>query len=239
MARIRAIDNSIKDMKGGKGMKRYTVDIRGLSPLLMHHDNISFSERIKAWTKDPANKGNSTKGDDRTPPWTWIGYLYHDTKVLGIPSDNLMTMLREGGAKITKKGNETYKKQTQSGIILDQQQFTLFIGEEPVSMSPIRDLIGDMDFTNHLAVAEDLGFELLIKRAKIGKAKHVRVRPLFREWRLEGSLTVLDEEMSGITKEILQMVFDQAGALCGLGDWRPSSPSSGTFGRFEAEIKGL
>jgi hypothetical protein len=217
-------------------MEQYQVSINGLTPLLMHHDNISFSETVQAWCKDPANKGNSTAGDDRTPPWTWIGYLYHDTKVVGMPSDNLMTMLREGGAKVMKKGKETFKKQTQSGIMLDQQQFQLFIGDDPVSMEQIKPLAGNTDFTKHIKVAEDMGFELLVKRAVIGRAKHVRVRPMFRQWRLEGSLTVLDEELSGITGEILQTIFDQAGALCGLGDWRPSSGSSGTFGRFEAIV---
>jgi hypothetical protein len=42
----------------------------------------------------------------------------------------------------------------------------------------------------------------------------------------------MDEEMSGLTQPILETVLNQAGALCGLGDWRPSSPNSGTFGRF-------
>jgi hypothetical protein len=218
-------------------MKQYNLTLNGLTPLLMHHDNIAFSEKIQAWTRDPANKSSSTAGDDRTPPWTWIGRLYHDTRVVGMPSDNLMTMLREGGSKVTKKGVETFKKQTQSGIIVDQQQFQLFIGDMPVEMEPIRSLIGNPDFSHHIETVETLGFELLVKRAGIKKSKHVRVRPMFRQWRLEGSLTVLDESLSGITKDILQMILTQAGALCGLGDWRPSSGKSGSFGRFEAVLE--
>ena len=217
-------------------MQQYKVIINGLTPLLMHQDNITFSEKVSTWCKDPANKGNTSAGDDRTPAWTWIGYLYHDTKVLGMPSDNLMTMLREGGAKVIKRGKETFKKQTQSGIMIDQQQFQLLIKNKPIPLDPIKALIGEMDFSQHIATAEDLGFELLVKRAKIGQAKHVRVRPMFRQWELTGSLTVLDSELSGITKDILQTIFDQAGALCGLGDWRPSSGKSGAFGRFETII---
>jgi hypothetical protein len=220
-------------------MNQYSVTINGLTPLLMHHDDITFSEKVQAWTKDPANKGNSTAGDDRTPPWTWIGYLYHDTKHLGMPSDNLMTMLREGGVKVIKKGKETYKKQTQSGIMLDQQQFELLIDGKPVKMDAIKNLVGNMDFTEHIVLAESLGFELLVKRAKVGQAKHVRVRPMFRQWTLQGSLTVLDEELSGLTEPMLQTILDQSGALCGLGDWRPSSGKSGTFGRFEAFIEAM
>lgn len=218
-------------------MKRYSIVITGETPLIMHQDNISFSEKVTAWAKDPANKGSSVAGDDRTPAWTWIGYTYHDGKELGMPSDNLMTMLREGGAKLNKRGKETFKKQTQSGIMLDQQQFQLLIGGKPVPVASLRDLIGNNTFTDHIDAAEKLGFELLVKRAAVGRAKHVRVRPMFRDWTLVGSLTVLDEEMSGLTKDVLERVLTLSGAMCGLGDWRPSSGSSGTFGRFTATVK--
>lgn len=217
-------------------MKQYNIQLNGLTPLLMHQDNIAFSEKVQAWSKDPANKGNSVAGDDRTPAWTWIGYLYHDNKVVGMPGDNLMTMLREGGAKVPKKGKETYKKATQSGIMLDQQQFVLTIDDQEIALDPIKELIGNDDFNAHLEAAEAMGFELLVKRAAIGRSKHIRVRPMFRTWTLHGSLTVLDEELSGLTHQMLQTVLTQAGALCGLGDWRPSSGSSGVFGRFEAIV---
>ena len=92
-------------------MQQYQITLNGLTPLLMHNDNLAFTEKVNAWRKDPANKELSVSGDDRTPPWTWIGYLYHDGKNLGVAADNLMTMLREGGAKVlTGKGKETYKE---------------------------------------------------------------------------------------------------------------------------------
>jgi len=219
-------------------MKQYQIKLKGLSPLLMHNDNLAYTEKLEAWRSDPANKGMSTAGDDRTPPWTWIGYLYHDGAHVGIASDNLMTMLREGGAKVTKKGKETFKKQTQSGIILDRQQWDLYLGDgQKIDVVTINHLIGNLNFNEHISTVEDMGFELLVKRAKIGRAKHIRVRPMFRYWTAVGTLTVLDEELTGLTGRTLQTIFDQAGALCGLCDWRPSSGSSGTFGRFEAEVE--
>jgi len=217
--------------------KQYAVTMTGETPLLMHQDNIVFGERVKAWAKDPANKGASTAGDDRTPAWTWIGYAYHDGQRLCMPSDNLMTMLREGGAKVPKKGKQTYKKDTQSGILLDDQAFALEVDGKEIPLSAIEPLLKESSFLKHVETAESLGFELLVKRARIGRAKHVRVRPMFRRWTLRGRLTVLDEEMSGITEDVLQQIFDYAGALCGLGDWRPSSGSSGTFGRFTAVVE--
>jgi len=219
-------------------MQQYQVEITGLAPLIMHSDNLTFTEKVEKWRKDPANKELSQRGDDRSPAWTWIGYMYHDGTHLGMPSDNLMTCLREGGAKVVNKGKETFKKQTQSGILLDQQQFQLLVGGKPIDAKPLFDLIGNTDFVEHLEAAEKAGFELLVKRAKIGQAKHIRVRPMFREWKLAGSLTVIDEELSGLSAEILKSVFVQCGSMCGLGDWRPSSPQkSGTFGTFSTELK--
>lgn len=161
-------------------------------------------------------------GDDRSPAWTWLGYAYHNTRVLGIPADNLMTVLREGGCKVKNTGKETYKKQTQSGILIDQEQWDLVVNGKPIPVAQLSGLIGCNDFQKHLDAVEALGFELLVKRAKIGQAKHVRVRPLFRQWQAVGTLTVLDSELTGLTKNVLELILNQAGALCGLGDWRPA-----------------
>ena len=98
-------------------MDQYKITLEGLTPLLMHNDNLNFSEKVKEWQTAPENKALSVAGDDRSPAWSWIGYLYHDGKTVGVNSDNIMTMLREGGSKVkTGKGKETYKKQTQSRI---------------------------------------------------------------------------------------------------------------------------
>ena len=219
-------------------MKQYQVELIGQTPLIMHKDNLSYGEKIKAWQKEPENKALSVSGDDRSPAWTWIGYLYHDGVTIGIDSDNIMTMLREGGSKVlTGKGKETYKKATQSGILIDQQQFSLFANGKQIKFSKISKLIENNNFAEHIETAEKLGFELLVKRAKIGASKHVRVRPLFRNWTAIGSITVIDEELSGLTKTVLETILRQAGALVGLCDWRPSSPkASGTFGRFTSVV---
>jgi len=220
-------------------MKQYSITLTGQTPILMHSDNIPGAERLAKWRKDPANKKISQAGDDRTPAWTWTTYVYHDGHEIGIPSDNLMTMLREGGAKVTRSGKSTFKKETQAGIIMDQQQFRLLVNGKPISIEPIRALVGNNDFSAHLDLAESLGFELLVKRAAIGRAKHIRVRPMFREWVAVGSMTVLNEEQSGLTSDILQTIWTQAGAFVGICDWRPSSGASGTFGRFTATVEAM
>jgi len=222
-------------------MQQYEIIVTGNNPLIMHKDNLVFTEKIKAWCKEPENKIHSVPGDDRTPPWRWIGYTYHDTKHLGVSSDNLMTMMREGGAKVlVGKGKLTFKKQTQSGILIPSQQWDLYVGGKLVPIAPISDLIGEMDFLKHIQIAEEYGFELSVLRARVSSSKHIRVRPMFRDWVLKGSLMVTDEELSGITEGVLNLILKQAGSLVGLCDWRPSSSKSGgRFGTFSSEVTKL
>ena len=77
---------------------RYSVTLVGETPLLMHQDNLAWEDVMAQWRKDPANKKASVAGDDRSPAFRWIGNLYTDNGVVSIPSDNLMTLLREGGS---------------------------------------------------------------------------------------------------------------------------------------------
>jgi len=152
-----------------------------------------------------------------------------------VPADNLMTMLREGGAKTpTGKGAKTFKAQTQSGLVVDQSAWPVMIDQKPVPYEPIKALIGESDFALHELLAQELGFMLFVKRAKIGQAKHVRVRPRFYLWSCSGSITVFDDM---ITREILITILKYAGNYAGLGDWRPSSPRSpGPFGKFTVQV---
>lgn len=216
--------------------RQYLVTIQGQTPLLMHSDNLDWSGLIQKWEREPSNKKYSTPGDDRTPAWRWIGNLYVNSNCVCMPSDNLMTMMREGGAKCpTGKKGATFKRQTQSGLVVDQVAWPLVSAKGGIPYEPIRALIDNADFEQHETTAADLGFMLFVKRAKIGTAKHVRVRPRFDSWSTAGTITVLDDT---ITKDVLQNILDSAGMYCGLGDWRPSSPKSpGAFGKFTVTVK--
>lgn len=219
-------------------MKRYKITLTGERDLLLHHDNIDFSERVKKWQKDPANRAKSVAGDDRSPAWSWIGYLYHDKKQLVIPADNLMTVLREGAKRVsTGKRGGTFKSQSQSSILINEEWWPLLINGISVPWSDIATLGDEEQFEVHQSEAERLSFELFVKRAKIGNAKHVRVRPRFQNWSCSGTVTILDDT---ITKDTLEMILSQAGRFAGLGDWRPSSPKSpGPFGTFTATLEEL
>jgi hypothetical protein len=217
--------------------KTYAVELIGETPLLMHHDNLSWTETMKLWEKDPANQAISVKGDDRSPAWRWIGNLYVEAGRIVIPSDNLMTILREGGKRCpTGKGQTTFKSQTQSGLLVNQSSWPLNVnGGAEIPYAPIKALIEEPEFPLHEMQVQDLGFNLFVKRAKIGQTKHVRVRPRFDQWSCKGTITIFDETIS---RDILANILTFAGTYAGMGDWRPSSPKSpGPWGKFTAKIK--
>lgn len=216
--------------------RKYEVQLTGETPLLMHADNLQWAEVMAAWQKDPANRKVSVAGDDRTPAWRWIGCAYVDSGKFCIPADNLMTVLREGGAKCpTGVRGGTYKRQTQSGLVVDQAAWPLTIDGAEIPYAPFKALIEETDFARHEATAAAHGFALFVKRAKIGQAKHVRVRPRFDRWAAVGTITVFDET---ITSDVLRNILTFAGTYAGLGDWRPSSPKSpGPYGKFTATVR--
>lgn len=217
-------------------MQTYQVTLTGKSPLLMHRDNIEWASEMEKWQRDPANNGKSVAGDDRTPPHRWLGCLYYSgaAGAIGIPSDNIMRFLMQGGAQVKTKGRSTFKAQTQSGMMTGEEIWPLVVGDREVAYSDLRSLLTESDFARHGEAAAALGFSLYVKRAAIGKSKHIRVRPRFDRWACSGTIVVWDDTL---TLGVLRSILHQAGEYKGVGDWRPSSKTPGPFGRFSSEIK--
>lgn len=219
-------------------MRSYMVTLTGITPLLLHRDNIEFSDDLKRWREDPKNKKLSIPGDDRSPAFTWLGCLYeHDGKVV-IPSDNLMRCFMEGGTSVPVPGGKsgkTFKAQTQSGMMTSEPAWAIEIDGRPIASDPLLiTLRGEYDFYVHRQVAIDSGFSLFVKRAKIGTSKHIRVRPKFSRWAVSGQVDVWDDQ---ITTDALKSILGFAGDYKGLGDWRPSGKTPGPHGRFRAEVE--
>jgi hypothetical protein len=205
----------------------------------MHWDNIDWADTMAAWKDDPKNQKVSKAGEDRTPAWRWIGSLYHDDEFVSMPSDNLMRCLMEGGAMVPVPGGrsgKTFKAQTQSGMMVNEPFCRLTAYGKQIAMADIRPLLKEEAFPIHKQVVSELGFTLFVKRAKIGASKHVRVRPRFDNWSVEGTLSVWDDQ---ITDQVLTDVLRYAGQYKGLGDWRPGSKTPGAYGMFDAEVKRL
>lgn len=218
-------------------MRTYEVELTGKTPLLMHHDNIEWADFMDAWKNDPANKKSSKAGDDRSPAWRWIGCCYHDAEHLAIPQANIMRCLMEGGAMVPVPGGKsgkTFKSQTQSGMMSVEPEWKLYVGGQTIAWSDIESLANVEKFSEHKEMALALGFDLMVKRAKVGSSKHIRVRPSFRPgWVVRGNLAVWDEQ---ITADALKSILDYAGDYKGLGDWRPGGRTPGPYGTFTAKI---
>lgn len=220
-------------------MKTYEITLQGKTPMLHHADDIDWADKMEAWKNDPASKKGSKAGDDRSPAFRWIGSLYHDGDVIGIPNDNLMAAFMGGGAMVPVPGGKsgkTFKAQTQSGMLVVGTHWPMLIGEskKTVPISAVHSLLTEKDFAKHRTHIETLGFSLYLKRAKIGQSKHVRVRPLFSPWSASGHISVWDEQ---ITLAVLRDVCSYAGNYKGLGDWRPGSKTPGSYGMFAATVK--
>ena len=214
---------------------RIKFELRGITPLLMHWDDVEASDRLSAWRKDPKNKGVSTAGDDRSPAWTWQTYCYHDGQNLAIPSANVMVALRQAGGQLILKKQKTFKEISQSGMFVEQE-FLSFQCGHPLRSVPTTAIAStaDKSFADQSSAARDLGFRLFVKRAKVGTSKHVRVRPRFDAWSVSGSLTTVAPEL---TVDVVRQLFTLAGRV-GIGDWRQGCKTPGPFGMFEAVVTG-
>lgn len=219
-------------------LRRYEIEITGTQPLLLHQDSIEWSDAMDDWKNDKDNKKGSVAGDDRSPAWRWLGTLYHDGEHVIMPAANIMKSLMDGGVMVPVPGGKsgkTFKAQTMSGIIPVSTGWPIINNGKHISVKKILDLQGEKDFAKHQQTVLDHGFSLYLKRAKIGQAKHVRVRPILQHWAIKPVVVVQDEQ---ITTSVLQDIAEMAGKFKGLGDWRPGAPKSpGPYGMFRAEVR--
>lgn len=216
---------------------RAIVTMTSISPMLMHSDDVEWADEMTAWRKRPENAKRSVAGDDRSPAWRWIGSLWNDGQHVTIPAPAIMACIREGAKKVpTGKRQQTWKAGSQSSLIPEAPHFTLANAQgELVDYKAIRDeLMGEDDFVKHREAAKRHGFELDVRRSKPQMSKHVRVRPMFTAWSCRVALLVADADIAPALDDIMHM----AGSQAGLGNWRPSAPTSpGPWGRFSTTVE--
>jgi hypothetical protein len=215
-----------------RDIRKAKFTLKGITPLLMHADDVEAASTVKEWQTAPANKNVSVPGDDRSPAWTWQTYLYRNEEgMVAMPADNVMVALRQAGAKMILKQQTTFKAVTQSGLLMTDETLEFTNGGKQISAAGFAEAKDDK-FTDQKKAVEKAGFELLIKRARVGTSKHVRVRPMFRSWAVSGVIQIMAAE---ITLDNLVTLFDLAGNV-GLCDWRPGCKTPGRFGMFEATV---
>ena len=188
-------------------MKSIKVKIAGSSPLLMHSDR--FANPLDPLTK--AHKemtGKRKKTDDdfiAIAKSEFIGGCYwnEDTGFF-IPSQNLESCLI-AAAKLQKLG----VKFKQGVVVL----------EDELPLDSFKNMTPEKLWENPKNVDA--------RGVKVGMAKIMRYRPIFRNWSLSATVMVNEDVVN--LNEVKKALTD-AGALIGLGDYRPR------FGRFKVEF---
>ena len=185
-------------------MGKIEVEIKGLSPLLMHSPKAMLIEsetKVKSAKKTISKDDEAEQGAYRTSK----GFLY-------VPSTAIKgAMLNACSFKKIKK--YSLKPFVAGGVIIPQEELDLLTYKN----KPIRDYLID---SRTVVIPSTQGRIL----------KH---RPKIPEWKLCFTLEY-DEKVIGNTKEdieIIKEVLSDAGNRIGILDFRPQK--SGSFGRFE------
>lgn len=191
-------------------MKNITIKITGTSAILVHSDRLANPlDPLGKKLKELTSKRKKTDADhEMIARLEWEGGLYHDAKIGPyLPGRMIKAMLIRGGTK-TK---EAPKIKTGVVVMTDRMKLA-YSGPREIDA-----LWAAGTFTDMRSV--------VVQRARL-----MRCRPIFPEWSVVAEL-VYDEAV--IDKASLLQIANTAGALVGMGDFRPEK--GGDFGRFEVE----
>ncbi len=182
------------------------VRLNGLSPLLMHNGQLAnplnpFTKQLKTIT----SKRKKTDDDHaEVARIEWHASLYIDSDGrLCMPGENIEACLI-GGAKKSKLGT-----QFKSSVFVDGSPVIDYGGRKKAA-----ELWGDDQYKD-------------IRGVKVGTARVMRCRPIFRKWSIVVDIKY-NPEMAN-EADVAKAMAD-AGQQVGLGDFRPK------FGRFEVEL---
>jgi len=188
-------------------MKTIQIKISGKSPLLMHSDR--FANPLDPLTKAHKELTSKRKKTDEDhiaiARSEFIGGCYwRKDRGFFMPAQNLDACLI-AAAKLQKLGTK-FKQGVQ--VLEDELPFEGYEKKNPTQL---------WDDPDHVDC----------RGVKVGTSKIMRYRPIFRKWSLSATIVVNDEVVNiGEVKKAAQ----DAGALIGLGDYRPR------FGRFNVEF---
>ena len=187
-------------------MKTAHYTVAGTTPMMMHNERLAnpfdpITKQIKALT------GKRKKTEDdllEISRLEWLGGLYHSPHGgIHLPGYNILSAII-GGGKLQKLGTHIKR----SALVQEDEVAVEYDGPQDPD-----DLFRAGGFVD-------------IRSVKVGTSKVARCRPIFKKWRC--SFTVLYDE-SGIQRSDLDRCLSDAGAMIGIGDYRPR------FGRFTVE----
>ena len=187
------------------------IRLQGVSPLLCHNGQTADPRNTYAKAmKAVSSKRKKTDADfDELARLEWLAGLYRIDGDLVIP-DYVIESTMIGGAKKSKRG-----PQAKCGLFFTEHASLQFDGKpDAITDETLSEMFASGDFTHTIGV-------------KVGMAKVMRTRPVFRNWSI-AAIAQYDPDVLNM-RDVEEIAID-AGKLVGIGDWRPK------HGRFDAEV---
>ena len=178
------------------------IRLQGVSPLLCHNGQTADPRNTYAKAmKAVSSKRKKTDADfDELARLEWLAGLYRIDGDLVIP-DYVLESTMIGGAKKSKRG-----PQAKCGLFFTEHASLQFEGKpDTITDETLSEMFASGRFTHTIGV-------------KVGMAKVMRTRPMFRNWSCR-ALVQYDPDVINL-RDIEEVAYD-AGRLVGIGDWRP------------------
>lgn len=185
-------------------MAGFTVQVEGISPLIMHSARLAdpMDTASRELAKVTARRTKTDDDHTEVARLEFAGSMYHSHEFGPfIPGQNIEACLFRGAVQ-TKLGS----KLRSALLVTHNVNPLIYKGPRDIDA-----LWKDTSFVHRASV-------------KVGTSRVMRTRPVFPDWQLafEGHL---DTEV--VSQDAFEGIVATAGQLVGLGDWRPR------FGRFK------
>lgn len=181
-------------------MKTIAVSIVGVAPGLLQH---RFPEVVMAGLV--SNIKLSGKGKPKPEDEAELAAYRMEDGFLSQPSEHIYSAMVKGasGFQVQGRGKLTYKDSVKGALLVEPEPIIPLL---TAAGKPIKDYLIDA------------------RPARVQRARIMRHRPLIKDWRLDFSLLILEEET--LPPDVANAILVKAGQTIGIGDYRPR------FGRF-------
>jgi len=131
-----------------------------------------------------------------------------------IITDIILSAMLDNASKGEKIGKQTVRKLAASGVIINEDEINIMYNGKVITLD-------DIERNNWIFITP-----VRIKGNVVLKSR--TMIPL--GWTATFTCSVITSQ---IDKDTLKGLFESAGRIAGLLDWRPSSPKPGKFGQFD------
>jgi hypothetical protein len=204
---------------------RVKITFKGITPLIMHSSQTAdptsfFAKELK---KISSKRSKTDEDYEAMSKIEYEASVYRDSKHypnagLYMPTENLIACLINAGKKI-KHGRGSMKAAVTGVLFDDPNGYALEAGHS---------LDSPWKTYEEMKADEGTWFKKIVN---VQGSKIVRTRVRVNDWRFVATCGL---ETSICDMDMLQELLNIAGRIIGLCDWRPSSGTPGSYGKFQA-----